>query len=399
MPSQGSAIRRLALALFVSSTMSEAAWIALAFDVYRRTGSGLWLAGVFLLTLGIPGLLTPIGGAIADRFDRRKVMVIADAGAAAVFCVLIFTQQPSAMLAVAFVAAIVERPFGPALRASVPNLVGPEELTRANSTLALGWKLGVVVGATAGGLLFERYGPAWVFGLNAASFLVSSGLIASIHGSFSAGRGGAVEDDHRGALAGFRFVRRRVTLLALLGAWALLWLGVDIVIVGEPALVEELSGGALGYGLLGTAWGLGSIVGAFIGRRVGRGAEVGAVVLEAVGTAVGLAFVSFASSMTIAVLGMAIVAVFDALGEVAGTTLVQRETPDEVRGRVFAAFSTAGQAGNTVGFVAAGPLLDVVGARGLYRIGAVASGAAAVALTPALRARRLASEEADRPRV
>jgi MFS family permease len=224
------AVRRLALALFVSSTMSEAAWIALAFNVYRRTGSGIWLAAVFLLTLGIPGLLTPVGGAIADRFDRRKVMVMADAGAAAAFCVLIFTQEPSVMLVVAFVAAVVERPFGPALRASVPNLVDPDDLTRANSTLSLGWKLGVVVGATAGGVLFERYGPAWVFGLNAASFLVSSGLIASIRAPFSATSAAddREDDDDRGALAGFRFIRRRAVLSALLVAWALLWLGVDM---------------------------------------------------------------------------------------------------------------------------------------------------------------------------
>jgi MFS family permease len=165
------------------------------------------------------------------------------------------------------------------------------------------------------------------------------------------------------------------------------------VIVGEPALVEELDGGALGYGLLGTAWGAGSILGAVAGRRVRSGAEVPAVVIEAVGTAVGLAWVSVAPSMTVAVLAMALVAVFDALGEVAGTSLVQRETPDHVRGRVFAAFSTAGQTGNTVGFVAAGPLLDVIGPRGLYRIGAAASGAAAAFLAPALRPRRAAGEQ------
>lgn len=201
-------------------------------------------------------------------------------------------------------------------------------------------------------------------------------------------------EDHRGAVAGFRFVRRRVVLLSLLVAWDLIWLAVDIVIIGEPALVEELEGGAVGYGLLGAAWGAGSIVGAFLGRRVPVGSEVAVVVVETIGTAVGLAWVSVAPSMTAAVAGMAFVAVFDALGEVAGYTLVQRETPDRVRGRVFAAFTTAGQTGNTLGFLAGGPLLDVLGARGLYRVGAGTSALAASALIPALRGSRPTSKPA-----
>jgi MFS family permease len=97
MATNRSAIRRLSLAMFISVIWGEAAYVALAFGLYRQMGSGLWVAAVFLLTMGVPGFFTPIGGVIADRFDRRRVMVTADALAAAAFVVLVFyagTEQP-----------------------------------------------------------------------------------------------------------------------------------------------------------------------------------------------------------------------------------------------------------------------------------------------------------------
>jgi MFS family permease len=379
MTSRRGAVRRLALALFISATWSEAAYVALAFNLYRRTGSGLWVAMVFLLTLGVPGFFTPVGGVIADRFDRKRVMVVSEAFAAAAFSVLIVTERPVAMLIVAFVAAMLHRPFGPALSAAVPNLAEhPDHLARTNSTISLGYRVGTVLGATIGGVLFEAYGPRLVFGLNAASFVISALLIASIRTRFSAEATSEDEETFRGMTAGFAFVRRDRTLVALLVAWALIWLAVDIVLVAEPALVTMFHAGAVGYGLLGAAWGVGSVVGTVIGRRVPVRLEVVAVMVETVGTAVALAVVALAPSITFALLGVGVVAVFDGLGEVAGYSYIQRRTPDAVRGRVLASYSTAGMIGNTVGFVAGGALLDVVGARGIYGIGAGASALATV---------------------
>lgn len=381
-----SAIRRLALALFVSATFSEAAYVALAFGLYRQTGSGLWLAAVFLLTMGIPGFLNPIAGVIADRYDRRRVMVTADALAAAAFVVLIFTQAPAAMLVVAFVGAVVERPFGPALRAAVPNLVEPAQLTRANGTMAMAWHLSGVVGLTLGGLLFAEFGPSWVFGLNAVSFLVSSGLVASVRGRFSSEHADAdTEGEFHGVLAGFRFIRARQILFAFLVAWGLIYFAVDIVLVAEPALVTGLGAGALGYGLLGGVWSGASLLGATIGRRVTRRWEAPAVALETSMTAVGLGVVSLSTAFPVALAGWGFAGTFDAIGEVAGNSVIQRETPDVVRGRVFAAYSMVGMLGNSLAFVTGGLLLDALGPRPVYGVGAAVSLVATVFLLPAVK--------------
>lgn len=398
MAANPSAVRRLAVAGFVSAAGSEAAYIALAFALYQRTGSGLWVAAVFLLTLGIPGFFTPIAGVIADRFDRRRVMVTVDALAALAFVVLLFTQDRFAMLAVAFVAALVERPFGPALRASVPNFVDADLLSRANSLLSMGYQLGVVAGSALGGILFERYGVTTVFALNAASFLISSGLIASIRASFSVQLDTDAGDEHRGTLAGFRFIRARRVLLALLVAWALIYFAVDIVLVAEPALVTELGAGAVGYGLLSTSWGIGSIIGAGVARRLRRQHEGWAVVVETAGTAGGLIAIAVAPVLGLAILGMGLVAVFDQLGEVAGNSLIQRTTPDAIRGRVFAAYSTVGTFGNFVAFTAGGLLLEFIGPRGVYGMGAAASAVATIILVAALRGQPIENLSAARIR-
>ena len=113
-----SAVRRLALARLISITGGAAAFAALNFTVYERTGSAAWLSASLLLTFGVSGVFAPLGGMLGDRFNRKRVMIASDLAGAACFLALAFVHEPVLLLALGFVAAVVEAPFWSASDAS-----------------------------------------------------------------------------------------------------------------------------------------------------------------------------------------------------------------------------------------------------------------------------------------
>src|SRR5207247_10877703 len=79
-PSPKAAVRRLATARLISITGGAAAYTALMFTVYERTRSPAWLSATLLLTFGVNGVVAPLAGAIGDRFDRRRGLIVAGLG-------------------------------------------------------------------------------------------------------------------------------------------------------------------------------------------------------------------------------------------------------------------------------------------------------------------------------
>ena len=148
------AIRRIALARLVSLTGGEAAYIALMVAIYDATGSAAWMSATLLLTWGATGLLTPFGGALGDRFDRRNVMIASDLAAAVAIACLALTSTPAIMLAIALVSAAAQAPFYWASTAAVPNLVAADEVAWANGTVAVGRNAGQVLGPVMGDVLW-----------------------------------------------------------------------------------------------------------------------------------------------------------------------------------------------------------------------------------------------------
>src|SRR5215218_10090439 len=89
-----SAVRRIALARFASLTGGDASAIAINFALYAQTRSTLWLAAGMLVTFGLGSLLGPLGGRIADRFERKRVMIVSELIAAIAIVSLVFSQSP-----------------------------------------------------------------------------------------------------------------------------------------------------------------------------------------------------------------------------------------------------------------------------------------------------------------
>jgi len=270
------AVRRLAAARLISLTGSGAAFAALAYIVFKLTGESRWVSWTLLLTFGAQGVLAPLGGALGDRFDRRRVLVVADLAAAVGFVGLAFARTPGQLLAMAFVTAALESPIWSVSATAVPNLAGPEYLSWANGTVAVGRNIGNLIGPILGGVLVAVFAPDStpeqlrtagyrVFGANAISFVGSAWLIGRTPGSFSGER----DEDHRfgGLRDGVVFLLRDRVLRAITLAWVVLLLGAGFTLVAEVALAEELGGGSIGYGLLNAGWGGGAALGSFLAQR------------------------------------------------------------------------------------------------------------------------------------
>jgi MFS family permease len=159
------AIYRVAAGGLVNSLGSGAAAVAFGFFLYDRTGSAVWLSAWYFLSFGITGVLTPVAGWLADRFDRRRIIVLSDLAAAACSLALIGARHPVALVSIAFVASIVGRAAYPAFGAALPNVVGEEKLEWANGTMGVAFNLGNLIGPVVGGALYVAAGRSVVFAL------------------------------------------------------------------------------------------------------------------------------------------------------------------------------------------------------------------------------------------
>lgn len=379
------AVRRLALARLISLTGGAAAYTALMFAIYRRTGSAAWLAATLFVTFGAVGFVSPVASALGDRFSRRRVMIVSDLGGAAAFVGLAFARAPALMLAIAFCSALAEAPFWSASSAAVPNLLGSDQnLGWANGLLQMGANGGIFIGPVVGGLLVASIGPAAVFAINAASFVVSAGLIAGIDARFDAQR--PPSDEHRGIRAGLRYVWRDRVLRTIALAWMTSVLGGGLAMVADLPLAHAFGKGSLGYGLMIAGWGGGSVLGSLAGRFLHAGNEGRALILGAglaglSTTSVGLTpwFAPVVPAILVAGFG-------DAMMVVAYQGIMQRRTPDAVRSRVDGAMDAAIRISLALSFAVAGVAVASFGPKTAYIVAGGSAAAAAGLLLPLRRA-------------
>ncbi len=394
---QRRSVRRIAAARMISLAGSGAAFAALAYIVYHLTGeSTAWASYTLLCTIGAQGLFVSIASGLGDRFDRRRVLVITDLAAAASFVVLALMRTPGQYLLVAFVTAVIESPIYAVSAAAIPNLVQEEGISWANGVVAFGRNVGNLIGPALGGLLVAIFAPGattdvdalhraatWVFLLNAVTFVFSAWLIGSTPGRFSDRRSDASQSEHLGVVAGMRFMLREPVLRTIAIAWAVLLLGLGMTIVAEPALADVFESGSIGYGLLASAWGAGSVIGAVMAQRFLRAENEFAWLIVAVLIGgVGFGSTSFAPVLGLALLFMVVGGIGEGVGGVAEQGIFQRRTPDEVRSRVLGALEATILLSLAASFVLGGPVVGAIGARWTYAIGGVSFVFAGAILAP-----------------
>jgi MFS family permease len=329
--------------------------------VYAATGSAGWVGAATIFRLLPYVLLIPVGGMLADRYDKRTVLLLGDT----VRCVLmlglavVVGWEGPVVLVIALTmlstaAGSAERPAAMAL---LPRLVGESRLGPANALLHTVQEIGVVLGPAIGAALLLVAPDYAAFLVNAGSFAFSAGLISGIRRG--AGRGAAT--DARGAGQQFRhglrtaWSTRFVVPLILVVAAAELVYGaqtVQLVVYAD----EELGLGAAGYGWLLAASGVGGVLSAMVNGRLAASTRVSVIVIStaALYCATQLVYAAtdvFALALLVTVVGGAGFVACEVVGE----TALARVVPEDVLGRVLGVM-----AGVSVAMLLAGAALAPV---------------------------------------
>ena len=336
----------------VSRLGSQVYAIAMVLWIKDATGSAT-LMGLLMMVSAIPGvLLSPMGGAIADRFSRRMILVISDLTrglAMLVVAALIYTMADSVnlLLGTLFVVAIltgtVTAFFRPAIAAAIPDLVPKDRVVTANSLGQLSLQLSVFFGQGLGGTLFRLLGAPFLFLINGISFLYASFSESLIKMPEIAPKEELSVKEHWQAFVvdlkeGFRYAWNRPGLRELVFISAVINFFTIPAIVLLPFFVEDTLGVRVDwYGFILVSFGLGGLLGylfAGIVRLPGR-SRMYLMLTFMIGQSVLYGVLGFMPRPIFVVI-LAIVAGF--MGgyiTVNITTVLQLSTPSEIRGRVF----------------------------------------------------------------
>lgn len=373
--------RRLWGARTVSQAGDVLQFTTLALLVYSLTGSGLGVTGVVLAEVAPVLLLAPVAGPLVDRLPRVVVMVVADLWRLALAASLAVRHDDVAVVyALAFGLSAGAVFFNPAAGSLLPTLVDDEELVAANSGIWSAAVLTQVALAPAAGLLASTAGFGWAFTANAASFGISALLLRGLRAGEAPRPVGTTMIWTQGRQALDLLGRDRLLrALALAQALAALSAGATSALLVVLA-VRQLDAAGAGYGFMLAAIAVGAFCGPLSLTRLGPQARSPVVVFSAFGLRgvvdLGLAAVT---ALPAAVAALVLYGVATSTGNVAFSSLLQSHVPEQLRGRVFAAFDLIWQAMRLVSLVLGGLLTDALGIRAAFITGGVLLLAAALA--------------------
>jgi len=305
------------------------------------TGSGVWGALVLAADTGIIALLLPYTGTIADRFDRRKIMMASNL-AAAVAVALLFVVRSAATAPLALVAigliAVAKAFYSPAATAALPNVVDAEDLAPANALSGSAWGTMTIVGASLGGVVSSAFGPYASFGVTVVCLLLGAGTTALIRRPMQAPREDAEHPRTWQAIGeALRYLGENPRIRALVTVKSAVGLGNGVLTV-FPLLAGLFGVGALGAGLLFAVRGAGALVGPLVMGPVLRRRSwlLPGLALSMSLYGVGYVGVAFTPWFWL-VLVLVFVAHFaGGTNWVLSNYALQGEVPDRLRGRVFA---------------------------------------------------------------
>jgi len=306
------------------------------------TGSGVWGGLVLAVDTGISALLLPFTGTVADRFDRRRILVCANL-AAFVAVLLLFAVRSAATAPLALVSigamAVAKAFYSPAASAALPNIVDPEDLAAANAVSGSVWGTMTIVGASLGGVVGAAFGPYVSFAVTAVCLLTGAALTGLIRRPMQAARDveGPPPQTWHALREVVRYITARPRIGALVTVKSAAGLGNGVLIVFP--LIAGLHGvGVLGAGLLFAVRGAGALVGPFVLRPV---LSHRSWLLPGLALSMGLYGLGYLGVAAVPWFPLILALVFVAhLAGGANWTLsnyaLQGEVPDRLRGRVFA---------------------------------------------------------------
>lgn len=348
--------RRLWSAQIVSEMGDWIYCVALYSLLLELTGTAKSVALAFVLQVLPQFFVSPAAGVLNDRISRKRVMIATDLARALIVLAMLFVARAQVVwliYALLFCETVMWAFFEPGRSAAVPNITSGEELVAANALSSMTWSLNLALGSGVGGAIAAFFGRDAVFILNALSFLFSAFLLRGMtfpepHLERAAPLRPRDLVDFSPFLAGVRYMARDRRILALLLVKAGLGLlgthWVLLPIFGErifPVKTADAARGAmLGMSALMSARGIGSLLGPVVagywaGRerpKLRRGILLGFAIAGA-----GSLALAVSPSLGAAVLSAALSHGGVSIAWVFSTTLLQFQTDDRFRGRVFSA--------------------------------------------------------------
>ncbi len=324
--------------------------IASAALISQLTGSGLAVGGLFVVRMLAPFLVSPLAGVVADRFDRRRVLILTDLSRAGVVLGFLLVRQPEQVwLLYALTAAQlgISGLFYPARNAILPDVVSEGELGAANALSGITWSVMLAFGAALGGLASGVWGIYPSFLLNSFSFLVSAFFVSRVRTAAPEIELTPVGNPVRGAVEqyveGLRYLQGRLDVLAIASQKGIIGLLVNggfqvaMVVMAERVFVIG-EGGSTSLGLMYAVLGIGTGLGPVIARRLTRDRVERlrtALMLSFFVTAAGLALVAPTLSFALVLAGSLVRGLGSGVNWVLSTQVLLLIVPGKVRGRVF----------------------------------------------------------------
>jgi MFS family permease len=339
-------MRLLVTSFVVDGLGSWAYSTVLLVYIYERTGSATWVAAATACRW-VPGLLlASLGGVVADRVERTRVMVVSalvSAALAVLMAVVVATDGPLVLLLLlSALAATAYVPYRPAAGALTPDVVDEKELAAANGLFSALESLTVVLGPAVGGLLLLTGEPTIAIVLNAVSFLVAALCVSRVRTKSKGGGGEAGEGVGRQLADGFAALGKQ-----RIAAVLILFCALDSAVFGASTVLyapisEHLGTGVAGYSYLLAGSALGGLLAAALADRLSRSTRlapviVGGIVLQALPFALTIAVHNGPAGFVLQVMsgvGMIIV-------DVLAITALQRDIPRDLLSRVLSLLDMA----------------------------------------------------------
>jgi predicted MFS family arabinose efflux permease len=310
-------------------------------------------------------LFSLVGGVLADRIDRRFILIgsqVVQMISAALLATLIWTKHVQIwhILCLSFVVGTAQSFGGPAYSALVPSLVEREDVPNAIALNSIQFNLARVIGPVLGGLALKYVGSAWCFALNSLSFLAVIVSLLRLNINFSPPRTG--ESIMTSMKQGFTFISAQGAMATLiLIAFCMTLLGIP-TITFLPVFAKIVFGrDATTYVMFLAASGLGSITGALAVAWMGDIKNKGRVALSAL-VVMGVGMVGFSQSRSVVLscimlffTGSVLMCAFAMIA-----SLVQLITPNDMRGRVMSVYNVAFRGGMPFGSVLTGWLVPML---------------------------------------
>ena len=357
---------------------------------------GIAISGYLIARLIPPLLMRPLAGVLADRFDRRRLLIISDILRALAVLGLLFATQGPEYLPLIYVFTIIQflisSVFEPARSAIMPSVLYRHQLVIGNTLSSITWSAMLAIGAIFGGIVAELFGTQTALVIDALTFLVSAGIVMTLvvpetpRSEIGMAKRAVTEKSKRTFMDGIRYLIKHPQTAAAIFVKSgqsitntdtlLIIYGTQVFVLGDQGIVS--------MAILWAAFGIGAVLGPVIANRFSD--DTSAVLRRLI--IVGFAVMAFswllwglAPSLELLLLAVVLRSMGTSINWTYSSVLIQQVVPDEYLGRMFSLDFAGFEMIQSIGAIAVGLLIDAVGTGNLQTL---VFGLALVAVIPLL---------------